>query len=70
MSDDPNRDLRDIIDRLQRVSEELADRALLELKEAHRAGATKRPESEKSLSQARRAVEKAIAVLSRSDSGD
>lgn len=63
-------DLADLIDRLRQISEELGDRALDELKEAHRAGATKRPETEKALSQARRAVEKAIATLSRTDSGD
>ena len=63
-------DLADLIERLRQISEELADRALDELKEAHRTGATKRPDSEKSISQARRAVEKAIATLSRTDSGD
>lgn len=70
VTDDLNGDLADITERLRVISEELADRALVELKEAHRSGATKRPESEKSLSQARRAVEKAIAILSRADSGD
>ena len=63
-------DLTDLIERLRQISDELADHALDELKEAHRAGATKRPESEKSLSQARRAIEKAIATLSRTDLGD
>lgn len=70
VSEHPTSDLNDITERLRTISEELADRALHELKEAHRSGATKRPESEKSLSQARRAVEKAIAILSRADSGD
>ena len=70
VTDNLNGDLADITERLRAISEELADRALVELKEAHRSGATKRPESEKSLSQARRAVEKAIAILSRADSGD
>lgn len=63
-------DLSDLIERLRLISEELGDRALTELKEAHRSGATKRPETEKNLSQARRAIEKAIATLSRTDSGD
>ena len=63
-------DLSNLIERLRHISEELGDRALDELKEAHRSGATKRPETEKSLTQARRAVEKAIATLSRTDSGD
>lgn len=62
-----NDDLSEIIDRLRSISDELADRALNELKEAHRSGATRRPEGEKALSQARRSVEKAIAVLSRAD---
>ena len=70
VTDNLNGDLADITERLRVISEELADRALVELKEAHRSGATKRPESEKALSQARRAVEKAIAILSRADSGD
>lgn len=65
-----NDDLNEIIERLRIISDELADRALAELKEAHRSGATRRPEAEKTLSQARRSVEKAIALLSRSDSGD
>ena len=70
VTDNLNGDLTDITERLRVISEDLADRALVELKEAHRSGATKRPESEKALSQARRAVEKAIAILSRADSGD
>jgi len=65
-----NDDLSEIIDKLRSISDELADRALNELKEAHRSGATRRPEGEKTLSQARRSVEKAIALLSRADSGD
>ena len=63
-------DIAELIERLRLISEELGDRALHELKEAHRSGETKRPETEKSLSQARRAVEKAIATLSRTGSGD
>lgn len=65
-----NDDLSQIIEQLRSISDELADRALDELKEAHRSGATRRPEAEKTLSQARRSVEKAIALLSRADSGD
>jgi hypothetical protein len=61
------RDVDAIIDQLRSISEELADIALDELKNAHAAGLTKRPEREKSLTQARRAVEKAAAVLSRTD---
>jgi hypothetical protein len=61
------RDLEELVDRLRSISEDLADMALDELKNAHAAGQTKRPEREKSLTQARRAVEKAVAVLSRAD---
>ncbi len=58
-----SRDVDDLIDRLRSVSEDLADRAIALLSEASRAGETKRPAAEKSLTQARRAVEKAIATL-------
>lgn len=64
------KDLEGIVGRLRTISEELADVALDELKTAHAAGLTRRPEREKHLTQARRAVEKAVAVLSRVDSGD
>jgi hypothetical protein len=47
------------------VSEALADRSLTILKEAHQAGETRRPDEERVISQARRSVEKAIALLSR-----
>ena len=59
--------VEEIVSNLQSVSEDLADKALDALKEAHRAGETKRPELERQLTQARRAVEKAIGVLSRLD---
>ena len=55
---------------LQRISEELADKALDVLKQAHRAGESKRPEVERTLTQARRAVEKAVNLLGRTNSGD
>ena len=64
------RDLEQIVEHLRTISEELSDIALDELKSAHAAGLTKRPEREKTLTQARRAVEKAAAVLSRAGSGD
>ena len=54
-----------IIDQLKTISAQLADRALSVLKEAHAAGESKRPEEERTLTQARRAVEKAISLLSR-----
>jgi len=55
----------EIIEKLKSVSEILADKALDALKEAHQAGETKRPELERTLTQARRAVEKAISLLTR-----
>lgn len=54
-----------IIDQLKTISDQLADRALSVLKEAHAAGELKRPEAERTLTQARRAVEKAISLLTR-----
>ena len=54
-----------IIDQLKTISDQLADRALSVLKEAHAAGESKRPEVERTLTQARRAVEKAISLLTR-----
>ena len=55
-----------IIDQLKLISDQLADRALSVLKEAHTAGESKRPEAERTLTQALRAVEKAISLLTRS----
>ncbi len=54
-----------IVDQLKQISEQLADRALFVLKEAHAAGESKRPDVERTLTQARRAIEKAISLLSR-----
>jgi uncharacterized Ntn-hydrolase superfamily protein len=59
--------INDMISRLESISEELADKALDELKSAHREGAIKRPETERQLTTARRAIEKAIGVLTRLD---
>ena len=59
--------LDDLIAQLRSVSEDLADRAISVLSEASRAGETRRPEAERALTQARRAVEKAIAILERQD---
>ena len=59
--------INDMISRLESISEQLADKALDALKSAHREGAVKRPETERQLTSARRAVEKAIGVLSRLD---
>ena len=56
----------DIVQQLKLISEQLADKALTVLKQAHAAGESKRPEVERTLTQARRAIEKAISLLSRS----
>ena len=58
-------DLGHIVEQLRSVSEDLSDHAIRILSEASRAGETRRPESERSITQARRAVEKAIALLER-----
>ena len=63
-------DLDDIIERLRSASEDIADRALSVLSEASRAGETKRPDAERALTQARRAVDKAINLLERLPSTD
>jgi len=59
--------INDMISRLESISEELADKALDALKSAHREGAVKRHETERQLTTARRAIEKAIGVLTRLD---
>jgi hypothetical protein len=48
--------INDIVARLESISEEIADKALDALKSAHREGAVKRPETERQLSTARRAI--------------
>ena len=55
----------EIIQQLRNISETLSDRALTVLKEAHAQGESKRPEIERTLTQARRAIEKAIGLLTR-----
>lgn len=49
--------------RLEAVSEELAETAIDELKSALRRGDSKRPARERTLTQARRAVDKAAHLL-------
>ena len=53
----------DIRLQLENIAEELADLALVVLRQAIEEGAQKRPASEKTLTQARRAVEKAARLL-------
>jgi hypothetical protein len=58
-----------LAERLDAISEEVADTALNELKAAVRRGEQKRPAAERTLTQARRAIEKAAHLL-RSLDGD
>jgi hypothetical protein len=57
----------DIRARLEVIAEELADLAIVRLRESIDAGGTELPVDEKRLTRARRAVEKAIHVLDESD---
>lgn len=61
MNDDDR--LAELADRLEALGEELADLAIDEIRGAIRAGAAKRPAREKRLTQARRAVDKAVHLL-------
>jgi len=56
-----------LVDRLRDISAELDDLALESLHEAVADGATRRPDADKLLTQARRAVEKAAGLLVRVD---
>ncbi len=58
-----------LAERLDAISEEIADTALNELKSAVRRGEQKRPATERTLTQARRAIDKAAHLL-RSLDGD
>ena len=60
----------DIADRLDAIAEELAETALSELSSAIRRGEQKRPAAERSLTQARRAIEKATHLLRNIDSSN
>ena len=54
----------DIRVRLEGIAEELADLALIRLRDSIDAGGTELPVDEKRLTRARRAVEKAVHLLS------
>ena len=53
----------DIRSRLEGIAEELADLAIIRLRESIDAGGNELPVDEKRLTRARRAVEKAIGIL-------
>jgi hypothetical protein len=57
----------DIRRRLEGIAEELADLALVRLRESIDAGGTELPVDEKRLTRARRAVEKAVHLLAEGD---
>jgi predicted ABC-type ATPase len=57
----------DIRGRLELIAEELADLAIVRLRESIDAGGHELPVDEKRLTRARRAVEKAIAILQEPD---
>jgi hypothetical protein len=56
--------------RLEAISEELADLALVRLRESIDAGGRELPVDERRLTRARRAVEKAAAILAEPDDHD
>jgi predicted ABC-type ATPase len=60
-------EFQDIRRRLEAIAEELADLAIERLKESIDAGGTELPVDERRLSRARRAVEKAAAILAEPD---
>jgi hypothetical protein len=57
----------DIRERLQAISDELADLAIERLRESIDAGGTELPVDERRLTRARRAVDKAAAILAAPD---
>jgi hypothetical protein len=57
----------EIRSRLEVIAEELADLAILRLRESIDAGGTELPVDERRLTRARRSVEKAIAILQEPD---
>lgn len=63
-------ELADIRARLDAIAEELADLALERLRESMDAGGHELPLDERRLTRARRAVERAAAVLAGTDDGD
>jgi hypothetical protein len=60
----------DIRSRLEVISEELADLAIVRLRESIDAGGKELPVDERRLTRARRAVEKAIGILSEPSDDD
>ena len=63
-------EFQDIRGRLLGIADELADLAMQRLRESIDAGGTELPVDEKRLTRARRAVEKAAAILAEPDDHD
>ena len=63
-------EFEDIRGRLEGIAEELADLAIVRLRESIDAGGTELPVEERRLTRARRAVEKAIGILREPDDAD
>lgn len=60
-------EFQDVRSRLEAIAEELADLAIERLRESIDAGGTELPVDERRLTRARRAVEKAVAILTEPD---
>ena len=63
-------EFEDIRRRLEEISEELADLAMERLRESIDAGGSELPVDERRLTRARRAVDKAAAILAEPDDRD
>jgi predicted ABC-type ATPase len=63
-------EFQDIRERLDAIASELADLAIERLRESIDAGGSELPVDERRLTRARRAVEKAAAILSEPDEAD
>jgi hypothetical protein len=63
-------ELQDIRRRLEAIAEELADLAIIRLRESIDAGGTELPLDERRLTRARRAVERAAGILAEPDDTD
>ena len=63
-------EFEDIRNRLEGIAEELADLAIIRLRESIDAGGTELPVEERRLTRARRAVEKAANILREPDDAD
>ena len=60
----------ELADRLDAIAEEIAEASITELKAALRRGEQKRPQLERTLSQAKRSIDKAAHLLRRAESDE